>query len=205
MAQFRTNRAFDVIFICFLVGLLSLATVNRVAVGDWVFFLTYHPSTEADQIATDAGLSSEGRRLFFRTDPQFVSKTEVTSQCAIEDLGCITSGGRVYIYDAPGQHNQTVVTAAHEMLHLAYRRLSSSQKQHLASLIDQGISQNAFNGIKDELQGFSNPDDIHDEAHSLLGSEYSHLPPELDSYYTNYFSDRSKVVAAEAASQSSNP
>jgi hypothetical protein len=200
MGQFRTNRTFDALFICAVIGLLSVATVNRVAIGDWVFFLTHQPASEAAQVATDAGLNAEGRRLFYRTDPQFVSRSEVSAQCAIEDLGCITSSGQVYIYDAPGQHTQTVVTAAHEMLHLVYRRLSNHQKQSLASLLDQGIALNEQKGLQAELQGYSG-DDEHDEAHSLLGTEYQNLPAGLEKYYSKYFSDRSKVVAAEAASQ----
>jgi hypothetical protein len=204
MGQFRTNRTFDFIFICIVIVLLSLATTYRIALGDWVFFLTYQPTSETIQVANDAGLSPVGRRLFYRTDPQFVSKAEVSAQCAIEDLGCITSSGQVFIYDAPRQHNQTVVTAAHEMLHLAYRRLSGGQKQSIVQLLDQGIALNQQKGLQDELQGLSG-DDEHDEAHSLLGSEYTSLPSGLEQYYSKYFSNRSKVVSAEAASQATSP
>jgi hypothetical protein len=56
------------------------------------------------------------------------------------------------------------------------------------------------NGLTDELKDETSPEDRRDEAHSLLGTEYEDLPTELEQYYSQYFSDRSKVVAAEAAS-----
>jgi hypothetical protein len=200
MAQFRTSRTFDVIFLIILGGSLWWATLHRAGVGDWVYFLSYQPSAQTVQTADDAGLSPLGRRLLYRTDPQFTSKAAVTAACDIERLGCIDSKGRVYILDDPEQPAQTVVTAAHEMLHLAYRRLSSEHKQELAPLIDQAISMNAADGLSGELADEKTPDDRRDEAHSLLGTEYKDLPDGLEQYYSQYFSDRAKVLAAYSRS-----
>lgn len=200
MAQFRTSRLFDIIFVAALGVLLWWAAVNRVAVGDWVYFMHYHPSAKTVQVAAAAGLSPAGQRLFYRTDPQFVPHSVVDQACSVENLGCIDPKGRVYILDESNQPNRTVVTAAHEMLHLAYRRLSNQAKQDLAPLLDQGIAMNSTD-IASELTGLTTADDRRDEAHSLLGSEYRDLPPALERYYSQYFSDRSKVVQAEAASE----
>jgi hypothetical protein len=197
---FRTSRTFDAIFIAALALLLWWSWVNRVAVGDWVFFLSYHPSPEAVQVASDAGLSAYGRKLFYRTDPQFESRAQVEAACSIEQLGCIDEKGRVYILDDTGKHDQAIVTAAHEMLHLAYRRLPQADKDALAADIDLAVAANAENGIQDELAGEKTDDGRRDEAHSLLGTEYKDLPASLDRYYSRYFSDRSKVLDAEAAS-----
>jgi hypothetical protein len=198
--QRRTSRTFDIILLASLGGLLWWAAANRIAIGDWVYFLTYNATEKTQQVATDAGLSDAGRRLFYRTNPAFVSKNEIESACDIERLGCIDEDGRVYILDEPDKHPQAVVTAAHEMLHLVYRRLSNERKEKLAPLIDQAITMNIA-GIQDELKNELNDDDRRDEAHSLLGTEYQDLPSELETYYKQYFADRSKVVAAEADSQ----
>jgi hypothetical protein len=189
MAQFRTSRKFDVVFLLALAALLWLAIANRVAVGDWVYFLHYQPSAQTVKVADEAALSPLGRHLFYRTDPQFASLAEVNAACDVERLGCLTSHGTGYILDDPSQPDQTVVTAAHEMLHLAYRRLPSHEKDRLAPLIDQAISHE------------TTAEDRRDEAHSLLGTEYSNLPAELEAYYQQYFTDRAKVVAAEDRSR----
>jgi hypothetical protein len=202
MGQIRTSRTFDVMFLLVLVGLLLWAAANRVAVGDWVYFLSYHPDAQVTQIADEAGLSQDGRRLFYRTNPTFADLATIQKACDIERLGCIDSKGRSYILDSPGKHDQAIVTATHEMLHLAYRRLSDQQKADIAGLIDQGVAQNAANGINDELADEKTADDRRDEAHSLLGTEYKEVPTDLELYYSKYFTDRSKVLAANAADQS---
>jgi hypothetical protein len=199
MAQFRTSRLFDVIFVLLLGLFVWWAALHRVAISDWMFFWHYQPTPQTIRIADQAGLSPAGRRLLYRTDPQFVSQTTVVAHCDIERLGCLDEHGQVFILDAPGQSDQATVTAAHEMLHLAYRRLSAAQKAELAPLIDQAIDLNTSPVLQDELRDQTNPEDRRDEAHSLLGTEYSRLPPALEEYYTTYFTDRSKVVAAETA------
>lgn len=199
MGQFRTSRRFDIIFLIVLSGLVWIAFVNRIAIGDWIYFLGYQPDARTAQTATDAGLSDQGRRLLYRTNPQYASKDTITAECDLERLACITAKGQVFILDDPSKPTQTVVSAAHETLHLAYRRLSETKKQELAPLLDQAIELNNT-AISSELVGQTTPDDRRDEAHSLLGTEYANLPTKLETYYQTYFNDRSKVVALEAAS-----
>lgn len=196
MAQFRTSRKFDVIFVLVVAVLVGLAAFYRTPIGDWVFFLHYHPSAQVAQTATDAGLSAKGRHLFYRGNPQFDTLAQINAACSIEHLGCLSGRGTIYILNDPSQHDQTIVTAAHEMLHLAYARLSSSQKATLAPLIDQAIAENDINGIETELQDEPTVADRRDEAHSLLGTEYANLPAALEQYYAQYFTNRSLVVAA---------
>ena len=137
------------------------------------------------------------RTLLYRTDPQFASREATIADCDIERLGCLSSKGQTFILDDPTKPAQMIVTDAHEMLHLAYRRLSQSQKDDLAPLIDQAIAANAAN-INQELHSEVTAEDRRDEAHSLLGTEYKNLSPELETYYKQYFSNRSKVLAAAA-------
>jgi hypothetical protein len=200
MGQFRTSRVFDAIFLILLAILIWFAWVNRVAVGDWIYFLRYQPSAETVTVANEAGLSDAGRRLFYRTDPTFADRATVTAACDLERLGCIDEKGRVYILDEPGQHETAVVTAAHEMLHLAYRRLGGERKTDLAPLLDEGVSLNRSEGIDGQLANEKTAEDRRDEAHSYLGSEYENLPSELEKYYSQYFSARSKVIAAQQIS-----
>jgi hypothetical protein len=196
MAQFRTSKTFDVILVLLLGGFIWWAAVNRVAVGDWVYFLSYQPDAKTVQIADSAGLSELGRKLLYRSHPEFADKDTVTAACDIERLGCIDPKGHIFILDDPTKPAQTTVTAAHEMLHLAYRRLSAAQKADLAPLLDEAIATNGPLGLTDELADLTTADDRRDEAHSLLGTEYHHLPSALETYYTTYFTNRSQILSA---------
>jgi len=197
MATFRTSRTFDVLFLLAVTGLLILAALNRQAIGDKVFFLTYTPSAQTVQLADNAGLSSYGRTLLYRSNPQFDDLAAINTACDIEQLGCLSSRGQTFILSDPAKPAQTIVTGAHEMLHLAYRRLPQSKKDELAPLLDQAIAANA-SAINDELRSETSPEDRRDEAHSLLGTEYKSLSPELEKYYSIYFTDRSLVLTAAA-------
>ena len=202
MAQLRTSRRFDIIFLTLLAGLLVVAALNRVAIGDWVFFHTHTPSALATQVATAAGLSPYGRHLLYRTNPQFAGLATVNANCDVERLGCLTPHDQAFILTVPGQSDQTTVTAAHEMLHLAYQRLTPSQKDAIAPLLDQAIAANLIIGLGDELSDETTLADRRNEAHSLLGTEYKNIPASLEQYYAQYFTDRSSVLAAYIASQS---
>lgn len=197
MATFRTTRTFDILFLLAVTGLLILAFINRQYLGDKIFFLSYEPSAKTVQLAIVAGLSDTGRTLLYRTNPQFASRAAIIKECDIERLGCLSREGQTFILDDPAKPAQTIVTGAHEMLHLAYRRLTQSQKAELTPLLDQAIAAHALD-INTELRSETTPEDRRDEAHSLLGTEYKDLSPELEKYYSIYFTDRSKVLAATA-------
>jgi hypothetical protein len=199
----RTSRAFDVIFIALLGLVLALSYFNRISIGDFVFFARHHPSARVVTLADDAGLSDTGRHLFYRGDPQIVpDAAQLAAACDAEDLGCITPQGQIFILDAPSQHSAAIVTATHEMLHLAYRRLDKSQKADVDAMIERVINQLDNDDLRAELDAYSPADRI-DEAHSIIGSEYA-ATPELEDYYKQYFSDRSKVLAAETEAERQN-
>lgn len=200
MAEFRTSRAFDVVFVLVLLVGLTTAYFNRTAVQDWAFFLSHHPSVRAQQVAAAAGLNAEGARLLYRGDPQFVSQATIDSVCDKERLGCTTETGQIYVLDDPAKPDQTVVTAAHEMLHLAYRRLSPNKQDGLSTSLADGITDNTAD-IHSELASSTTDAERLDEAHSLLGTEYTKIADTLETYYRTYFSDRTKVLDVYAASQ----
>ena len=205
MVQFRTNRAFDLAFVGALSAGLIGAYFNRVAVTDWWFFATHQPSARAQSVADAAGLSPTGRRLLYRGDPQFADAATIDHVCDTERLGCLTEQGQVYVLDDPANPSQTIVTAAHEMLHLAYRRLSQSDQAGLATILNQAINQLNQTSLSEELSGQASETDRLDEAHSILGTEYTSLPADLEDYYRTYFSARSRVVATETAAEAATP
>lgn len=199
MSSFRTSRVFDFFFIAILASGLFVGFQNKEAITDWFYFITYQPRPEIVSLADDAGLSQYGRNLLYRTNPQTTSKDEIAKHCDIEDLGCITPSGEAYIL-ATEAHDGVVVTGAHEMLHLAYRRLPKGQKEALMPLLQQAIEQINSSFLQQELASQKDEDGRLDEAHSLLGTEYPDLPAALETYYKQYFLDRSKVLDANARS-----
>jgi hypothetical protein len=183
MSAYRTSPTFDKIFLVFITLILILAALNRIEIGDIVFFATHKPSSQMIEVAADAGLTEAASHLLYRTNPQFDNSADIVKNCGPHQLGCLTGLDQSYLLSDPKKPNQTVVTAAHEMLHLAYQRLSDSQRNVLAPLIDQAIKINSKN-IDSELSADTDTSDRRNEAHSLLGTEYAQLPSALVQYYS---------------------
>jgi hypothetical protein len=90
------------------------------------------------------------------------------------------------------------------MLHQAYERLSTKERDH----IDQLLENYYHNGLTDEavktkLDSYkSQPGTVLvNEMHSIFGTEVRNLPPELEAYYAQYFTNREKVVSDREAYQ----
>lgn len=185
----------DLVILLFVLIVGYFAVKNAVAIGDWWFFRSYEPSAEVKKLADDAGMSDYGRKLFYRLDPQFVDRREINDKCGSDALGC-TVGRNIYILNdfTSKQYNRSVVTAAHEMLHVGYSRISKDALEGLKSALDEQIDLSDPDLVQ-KFKGFE-AEDYYNEGHSYLGTEEPSLTDELQTYYEQYFSDRSKVLEA---------
>jgi hypothetical protein len=195
--------------------LVSLFTVAFVVVGSYLLFtyrldiydqlrlLSYDPPQEIEAIANTTTMQGRGRDLFYASNPKVEDRDLFNTSCADTGeqsvvLGCYRQQS-IYIYNVTDVRLNGVkeVTAAHEMLHAAYERLSSGERTRINSLLTVELAK-----IKDErlgdlirLYNEAEPGQLLNEMHSILGTEYSGLSSELETYYKQYFADRSKVVA----------
>ncbi len=192
--QVRIKIDFIILLLVFVVGFFVIKNVHTV--GDYFWSFTHKPSTEMINIANGAGMNDTGKRLFLRLSPSLADQDSIKQLCGDKKLGC-TVGRNIYILKNTNEteFNTTIVTAAHEMLHVAYSRLSSTEKDRLASLIDAELQRTDANKIKDKLSGYP-AEDYYNEAHSYIGSELSNISPDLEQYYAKYFYNRSKSTQA---------
>src|SRR5690606_11618218 len=113
-------------------------------------------------------------------------------------LGCY-SQQRIYIFDVQDERLNGVkeVTAAHEMLHAAYDRLSSGERERVDTLINEAFRSIENERIRDAAQNYESDGHgtLNNELHSILGTEAADLPEELEEYYSRYFDDRSHIVS----------
>lgn len=179
-------------FIGCLLGVLVVAYLYRVALGDWLFFASHQPAERVVNLAKSAKLTDTGTRLLYRGDPQFVGIATIESVCDTQELGCLTPKGQIYILDDPTNQGQSVITALHEMLHLAYRRLPESAKAGLSYELTQ-VQQDP--SLEVELKAYTNSEERRDEAFAIAGTEIRSLPKGLEEQYQRYFQDREQIVS----------
>jgi hypothetical protein len=107
----------------------------------------------------------------------------------------------IYLYNIqdPALNGVEQVTAAYEMLHVAYSRLSSSELKTVNALVISTYNKLAPNDpqLRAEYASYlktEGPGAIDNEMHSTLGTEIGNLPPALNNYYKKYFKDRQVIV-----------
>jgi hypothetical protein len=162
----------------------------------------YTPSTDIVKLADATTMTPDARHLFYVYHPDLEDKTTFGSHCGNEEqtivLGCYILHRGIYLYNVPDPRLDGVqeVTAAHEMLHAQYDRLSSSERKKVDAMTAE-----ALKSITDErlLQTIDNyrkkdPSVVPNELHSILGTEVRNLPTDLETYYKRYFSNRGAVV-----------
>lgn len=217
MSTRTSQRSHNTIVRLFLSTLLLLVAVtifvNRQALLDQYMVWQYQPSSEIVSITDRAEFSPEGRHLFYASHPQLLDRDGFNDACrsvATERtavLGCY-AGSRIYLFDIDNEKLTGIkeVTAAHEMLHAAYQRLPENEKSRVDALLEQqaqalGASTSRIEELMAEYAK-TEPGERTNELHSIIGSEVRSLSPELEEYYTQYFSDRNALVTLAEQYQS---
>ncbi len=179
--------------------------VERQQIADWWRLRNYQAPATIAQLASDDTMTPAARHLFYVNHPMLENKQDFNAHCADKSeqtavLGCYHGNRQgIYIYSVsdPRLAGVEQVTAAHEMLHQAYDRLSSGDRKHVDQMLqdyyDHGLTDQ---DIKAKMDSYKQQGaDVINELHSVLGSEVANLPPSLETYYKQYFTNRAKIVA----------
>ena len=176
---------------------------------DWWRLRDYTPSQEISLLAEAGGMNETGKKYFYVHDPVLLDKSSFRNNCTVGEetivLGCYITNQRIYLYNVDDERLEGVeeVTAAHEMLHAAYDRLSPSEKERINSLLEDAYGRITDQRLRKNIASYESrdPSVVLNELHSILGTEVRSLPKDLESYYGEFFEDRSKVInLAEAYS-----
>lgn len=149
-------------------------------------------------IADATGMSDEGRFVYLASTPEVEGGEDFTRHCAIETgivLGCYVRD-EIFLFEVVDTRlaGTIEVTAAHEMLHAAYDRLSPEERERVDALVAAAVDAlPADDRVFEEIALYESGQ-LPDEWHSRLGTEFADLPRELETYYARWFDDRSKVV-----------
>ncbi len=189
---------------------LSLAILAVPAIAWWqrdFLFDTwrlhgYTPSSEVVHLADATTMTADARHLFYVYRPELQDKTAFNASCANEEqtvvLGCYILHRGIYLYNVPDSRLNGVkeVTAAHEMLHAQYDRLSSKERNRIDALTAAQLKTITDKRLLDTIDNYrkSDPSVVPNELHSILGTEVRNLSPELEAYYKRYFTNRSAIV-----------
>ncbi len=200
--QFSAKKVLTFLAGLFLAAAPYVLIWQRQNIFDWYRLRSFVPSERIEQLATNTTMNKLGQKLFYVHYPQLDDKVAFNDHCrGLEQsivLGCYITRNGIYIYDVQDARLKGIheVTAAHEMLHAAYDRLSSSEKIKVDSMTEDAFLRLGDQRIKDTVENYrkNDPSVVPNELHSILGTEVQDLPTELETYYKRYFDDRIKIV-----------
>lgn len=195
-----------------VIGVASWAYLNSQWIADSYVVHNYTPAQDVHEIASQLHLTDEGKRYFYIGQPDISTRENFNKHCQKRHeksvvLGCYVAPYNIYIYDVADERLNGVkqVTAAHEMLHVVYDRLSTAEKKKVDTLLEEALptveAQDKSLAGRLEIYEKTEPGEKYNELHSILGTEAATLPTELEQYYSHYFTDR-KVVTDFAAQYS---
>lgn len=204
----RRRRWGFLAFLVLWVILLALIANKHQAISDWWLLRGYQPPDAIARLADQDTMTGYTRHLFYLNKPQLLSMVASFRKDCPENedtivLGCYHPNQQgIFIYNVQDQSlsGVTQVTAAHEALHAIYGRLSDKQRAYVNGLLndyyEHGLTDQQ---VKAEIALYkkTEPHDVTDEMNSTFGTEIAHLPPALEAYYKQYFTNRAAIVAYE--------
>lgn len=161
------------------------------------------PAIEA--LMVGAGMTEQARRLFLQTSPTIEDNATLAQTCRGVDAagqpgnshtyGCLADG-RIHIrsFSVPEMRELSYVVAAHELLHVVYRRMTAAERARIDAELDAA---RAGNGILEaRLEVYTTvAEDSLNEVHSIVGTEFAELSSVLEEHYGAYF-DRGRILGA---------
>jgi hypothetical protein len=195
----------SVVVLLVLIAALGGIYLQRQAIQDDIQLYHYQAPDQVVALSSDTAMTKLAQHIFYVNHPAIQDKSSFNVDCKSYGeqtivLGCYHSHQRgIYVYAVTDSRLQGVkqVTAAHEMLHAAYDRLSTSERNTInAQLMDYYQYDLKDQRILDTIASYkkTEPNDVVNEMHSVFGTEASNLPAPLEAYYKRYFTDRAKIV-----------
>jgi hypothetical protein len=181
-----------------------LLVANKQFVLDQVSAWQYKPSSEVVAFADRTTMTDLGRFYFYASRPAVEEAQDFNTDCSKQEqntaiLGCY-DGRNIYVYNVTNVQLDGIreVTAAHEMLHAAYDRMSKTERAEVDTLVEAEYVKLQDDKDFAERMAFyarTEPGERDNELHSVIGTEVSNLSPELEAHYKKYFTDRAKIVS----------
>jgi hypothetical protein len=193
----------SLIVLIILIIVSALLWVNHQYLVDSIHFWNYQPSSNVSAIVNRAQLSDSGKFIFYASEPSIDDKVAFNQECERKEsgtaiLGCYVSD-KIYLYNVSDQRLDGIkeVTAAHEMLHAVYERMSQSEKDDVNKLVEVEYQKLKVNPDYAERMAFyerTEPGERDNELHSIIGTEVGSIGAELEAHYSKYFQNRSVII-----------
>lgn len=185
-----------------IIAIFGLVILNRQDIYDWARLRNYTPPAEIAALTEATTMNSNGKKLFYLNWPDLQGKDEFNQSCTEGEesivLGCYINGKGIFLYDVEDPRLEGVeeVTAAHEMLHSAYDRISPEERERIDKLTQAELDNITNERVLKTVEAYRkrDPSVVPNELHSIIATEVRDISSELENYYKKYFTNRKAIV-----------
>ena len=201
----------NILGVVVFVGLVaggSWLVLNRQLVLDHVRVWQYQPSQDIATLAHRATMTDKAKFSFYLAQPRLENAAQFNQDCrrveqASPIVGCYAHAKEtIHIYNVQNAELDGIkeVTAAHEMLHVAWSRYSAEQRRQLGELLEAAYTKVKTKKLEERMAYYerAQPGTRANELHSILGTEFADLGSELEAHYAEYFSNRAALLKLHA-------
>lgn len=206
----RTKLGFKNIF--WLIGLLIILIIlivgylNFYTIYDDILLANYKPPAAIAKLAQQDNMTNYAKTIFYINYPKLININRFYIYCPNRDpsqsivLGCYHGNeGGIYLLNVsdPTLYGLEQVTAAHEMLHGIYSRLSTKVRNQLDAELMYFYEHDLKNPIvKAQIAIYrkTEPGYVENEMNSTFATECKNLTPVLNNFYKQFFTNRLAVV-----------
>lgn len=158
----------------------------------------YEEPAEVASMRAELELTSGGERIFLATRPALENAESFNEHCGDHEdevslLGCYNAG-KIYVYDVKldSLKDSNKVTAAHELLHAVWARMSKSGRDEVAKWLEQ-VRQENSDWVQEEVNLYPESQRL-EELYVRVGTKLKEIPEELEKHYSKYFQNREKII-----------
>lgn len=178
---------------------------NRWEVYDRWVARSYVSTTDSSEVLNNLDLTEKGDLVYRASLTEVDGKESFKERCPVEAyeeasvLGCY-SARRIYILkvDEPRLAGVEEVTAAHELLHAKFERMSSDEREQTGKLLNDLANSVTDKEIKSLTESYKKAlgvgEDFNNELFAIYGTQLEDVGKELEALYSEYFKDRKGIV-----------
>lgn len=204
MSRQKLHRYFGSFFLLLVTVTAAVALIwYRQGIIDHVRAYQYQPSAAAADIREDLRLTDLGS-LYYNASETVVEPAEAFNRDCRQHketnnpiLGCYVNQ-RIYIFDITNDKLEGIeeTTAAHELLHAAYERLDTDDRQALKEELMTVYQRVKTPELEQRMEYYrkSEPGQEMNELYAILGTEVDGLGHKLESHYAAFFKNRQRIL-----------
>jgi len=205
MSESRQQHKFSIIslgIIFLAVAASVLLLLNKQQVIDNVRAWQFTPSARIVDIRSTLKLTPLGKLYFDSSQPSVEAADGFNQNCPQSEpnnpvVGCY-SNQLIYVYDVKDDRLDGIeeTTAAHELLHAAYERMSDSERIEIDTALEKAYKSIKTKELEARMDYYkkNEPGEEYNELHSILGTEFTQIGSALEAHYAKYFEDRGAVL-----------